>query len=139
MRRSGHLLMVMILGAALYTPGASATQSVQRLDSLRDLFNQLGRCWRSPPLPNGDKGEQITVLVAFNRNGEILGRPRITYESEAASDDDHLIYRTAVMATLLRCTPLQLTDGLARALAGRPITFRIDDRRRSPSASQKAA
>ena len=32
----------------------------------------------------------ITVIVSFNREGDILGRPRITYESEQASDNDRL-------------------------------------------------
>ena len=33
---------------------------------------------------------QITVLVSFKRNGDILGHPRITYESDDASDNDRL-------------------------------------------------
>src|SRR5437660_12709121 len=101
MRRAG--CCVMLLAAALVAPSGAVAQDVGRLNTLQELFKQLGRCWRSPRLPEGDHGMQITVLVAFNRSGEILGQPRITFESETGSDDDRLEYRKAVMATLQRC------------------------------------
>jgi hypothetical protein len=134
MRRSGHcaLLVAMALSASLAAPAAVVAQDAGQLDTLKDLFKQLGRCWRSPQLPEGDLGMQITVLVAFNKNGEILGQPRITYETEDASDGDRLAYRKTVMATLERCTPLRFTEGFGGAIAGRPITFRFDDRRKPP-------
>jgi hypothetical protein len=77
--------------------------------------------------------------VAFNRSGEILGQPRITYESETASDDDRLAYRKAVMETLQRCTPLAFTEGLGGAIAGRPIALRFDDRRKPPKPKERNA
>ena len=43
---------------------------------------------------------------AGNRAGEILGHPKITYESEQATDNDRLQYRIAVMETLQRCAPM---------------------------------
>jgi hypothetical protein len=122
----------MALSASLAAPATVVAQDAGQLDTLKDLFKQLGRCWRSPQLPERDLGMQITVLVAFNKNGEILGQPRITYETEDASDDDRLAYRKTVMATLERCTPLRFTEGFAGAIAGRPITFRFDDRRKPP-------
>ena len=63
----------------------------------------------------------ITVIVSFNREGAILGHPRITHESENASDNDRLKYRVAVMETLQRCTPLPFTEALGGAIAGRPF------------------
>jgi hypothetical protein len=32
----------------------------------------------------------ITVSVSFNRAGQILGRPRITFESAEATDNDRV-------------------------------------------------
>jgi hypothetical protein len=73
---------------------------------------------------------QITVMLSFKRNGELLGKPRITYETPNASEDERLSYRVAMAQALTRCMPLQFTDGLGNALAGRPITIRfIDDRK----------
>jgi hypothetical protein len=140
MKRSGSfcaLLSAATVSASLIATEAAVAQGSGQLDTLKDLFKQLGRCWRSPRLPAGDLGMQITVLVAFNGSGEILGQPRITYESETASDDDRLAYRKAVMETLQRCTPLPFTDGFAGAIAGRPITFRFDDRRKPPKPKER--
>src|SRR3954451_14879702 len=98
----------------------------QRLDTIKDVVLRIHRCWRPPPLARANPID-ITVIVSFNREGAILGHPRITYESEQASDNDRLQYRIAVMETLQRCTPLPFTEALGGAVAGRPfaIPFRI--------------
>lgn len=82
------------------------------LDSLKDIFARLHSCWKPPPLSAANPID-ITVIVSFNREGVILGHPRITYESEQASDNDRLRYRIAVMETLQRCTPLPFTEDWA--------------------------
>ena len=92
-----------------------------------------------PTLPPGDPGMQITVLFSFKRNGEILGKPRITFESASASDADRIAYRTAIMETLQRCAPMPFTDSMGGAIAGRLITFRFDDRRNHPKPTEKRA
>jgi hypothetical protein len=73
---------------------------------------------------------QITVLVSFKRSGELLGKPRITYETPEASDDERRAYRVAMVDALRRCTPLPFTDALGNALAGRPLTVRFIDNRK---------
>jgi len=130
-------LLALAIGAELVASHGASAQGAAQLNTLHDLFMQVRQCWRSPRLPEGDLGMQITVLVAFNRNGEILGQPRITYESENATDDDRIAYRKAVVATLQRCTPLSFTKGLAGAIAGQPITFRFDDRRKLPKPRER--
>lgn len=133
-RRTGPaVLFAVLIGftvlAATCRAGAEDAGAEAKIDSLKELFAHLGGCWKSPTLPPGDPGMQITVLVTFKRNGEIFGQPKITYESEYASDDERLLYRTAVMETLQRCSPMPFTDGLGNAVAGRPIRFRFDARR----------
>jgi hypothetical protein len=141
MSRSGGCasLITVALAASLLAPSGAVAQNARQLDTLQDLFKQVFRCWRSPRLPDGDLGMQITVQVTFNRGGEILGQPRITYESETATDGDRLAYRTAVMATLQRCTPLAFTDGFAGAIAGQPIRLRFDDRRKPAKPKERDA
>ncbi len=73
---------------------------------------------------------QITAMVSFTRKGEILGKPRITYETPEASDDERLAYRIAMAEALRRCNPLPFTDALGNALAGRPMTIRFIDNRK---------
>jgi hypothetical protein len=100
-----------------------------KIDTLAALFARIGSCWKSPALPPDNPGMQITVLVSFTRNGDILGHPKVTYESDYASDDDRLLYRTALAEALQRCTPMPFTDGLGNAVAGRPLRMRFDARR----------
>ena len=129
-RRTGSIGLVvasLLVPILAFIPRAGAEEA--KVDTLQQMFARLGSCWKPPALAQNDPGMQITVSFSFKRNGEILGKPRITYESEYASDDDRLIYRTAVAEALQRCTPMPLTDGLGNAVAGRPLRIRFDARR----------
>jgi hypothetical protein len=103
----------------------------ERLNTIRDVFAKLHSCWKPPPRSRADPID-ITVVVSFNREGAILGRPKITHESEQASDNDRLIYRVAVMEALQRCTPLPFTEALGGAIAGRPLAVPFRDRKKLP-------
>jgi hypothetical protein len=110
----------------------------QRLDTLKDIFARLYSCWKPPPTSQANPID-ITVVVSFNREGVILGHPKITYESEHASDNDRLKYRIAVMETLQRCTPLPFTGGLGGAVAGRPLAVPFRTRKRPPKTEERKA
>ena len=118
--------------------GAPASAQGEQLDTIKDVFARLHSCWRPPPASRANPMD-ITVIVSFNRQGAILGRPRITYESESASDNDRLAYRMAVMETLQRCTPLPFTEGLGGAVAGRPFAVPFRTRKRPPQPEEKRA
>jgi hypothetical protein len=119
--------------AALLLPlsAGSAHGQPQRLDTIRDVFAKLHSCWTPPPRSRANPID-ITVVVSFNREGGILGRPKVTHESEHASDSDRLIYRMAVMETLQRCTPLPFTEALGAAIAGRPLAIPFRTRKKLP-------
>ena|SRR5713226_7954431 len=117
---------------------APAWAEPQRLDTIRDVVTRLHSCWKPPPLSQANPID-ITVVVSFNREGVILGHPRITYESEQASDNDRLQYRIAVMETLQRCTPLPFTEALGGAVAGRPFAIPFRTRKRPPKTEEKRA
>ena len=127
-RRGGRLLLVAAM-LLLGVPGAAA-QGAQ-VNTIQDIFRHLRTCWR-PPLPAMARPLDITVVVSFNRAGNILGHPRITYESAEASDNDRLQYRIAVMEALQRCTPVPFTDAMAGAAAGRPFAIQFRNRKTSP-------
>ena len=116
----------------------SARAEPQQLDTIKDVVVRIHRCWR-PPLLSQANPMDITVIVSFNREGAILGHPRITYESEQASDNDRLQYRIAVMETLQRCTPMPFTEGMGGAVAGRPFAIRFQVRRPPPQPIEKRA
>ncbi|MFK4486583.1 hypothetical protein GPL17_26195 [Bradyrhizobium yuanmingense] len=126
--RGGRLLLVAVV--LLLATSRAAVEAAQ-VDTIQDIFRHLRTCWR-PPSPARARPLDITVLVSFNRAGNILGHPRITYESAEASDNDRLQYRIAVMEALQRCTPVPFTDAMAGAAAGRPFAIQFRSRKTSP-------
>ena len=117
---------------------AHAWAQPQQLDTIRDVVLKLHSCWKPPPLSQANPID-ITVIVSFNRAGVILGHPRISYESEQASDNDRLQYRIAVMETLQRCTPLPFTEALGGAVAGRPFAIPFRNTKYPPRNPEKRA
>jgi len=115
-----HIAAALLLIAAVCAAHAEDKQ----VNSIKDVFERLGTCWRPPPASRA-KEMDITVIVSFNRSGAIMGRPRITYESAEANDNDRLAYRVAVMEALQRCTPMPFTESMAGAVAGHPFAVRF--------------
>ena len=112
--------------------------AAEPLDSIKDVIERLQQCWRPPP-PSQARALDITVIVSFNRGGAILGRPRVTYETAEASDNERLAYRIAAMEALQRCTPLPFSEGLGGAVAGRPFAIRFWTRKTSPKPAERRA
>ncbi|MBR0901084.1 hypothetical protein [Bradyrhizobium liaoningense] len=136
MARRGSRLLLVAAMLLLGVPGAAA-QGAQ-VNTIQDIFRHLRTCWR-PPSPAMARPLDITVVVSFNRAGNILGHPRITYESAEASDNDRLQYRIAVMEALQRCTPVPFTDAMAGAAAGRPFAILFRNRKTSPPTQERRA
>src|ERR1700731_4206934 len=107
-------------------------EPAQQVDTIRDVFAKLRTCWKPPPASSANPEIDITVIVSFNRSGEILGRPRITYESEPATDNDRVQYRIAVMEALQRCSPMPFTGSMAGAVGGRPLAIQFHSRKPPP-------
>jgi hypothetical protein len=117
---------------------ASAQTEPDRVDNLREMFARLRSCWQ-PPLASRANPVDITVIFSFDRAGNIFGRPKITYESDQASDNDRLLYRIAVMEALQRCTPMPFTESMAGSAAGRPFTVLFRSRKPLPQPTEKRA
>jgi hypothetical protein len=128
------------LAAALLLPSAIApAQAGDRIDNIHQVFEWMGACWRPPPASRANPEIDITVVVSFLRDGNINGRPKISYESEQATDNDRLEYRIAVMEALQRCTPMPFTEGMASAVAGRPFAFLFRHKKHPPQPIEKRA
>ena len=137
MRRRGpsYWVAALLLSLAVAVP---AQAEPERLDTLKDIFARLHSCFKPPPLSKANPLD-ITVIVSFNRAGAIIGHPKITFESEQATDNDRLQYRIAVMDTLQRCTPLPFTDALGGAVAGRPFAIPFRNTKYPPKTQEKRA
>jgi len=136
MARRGKKLIVAAAALLLGLSGAAAEDA--KVNTIQDVFRHLRTCWKPPP-PARARPLDITVVVSFNRAGNILGHPRITYESAEASDNDRLQYRIAVMEALQRCTPMPFTDAMAGAAAGRPFAIQFRNRKTSPPTQERPA
>jgi hypothetical protein len=129
---------VWLVAALLLLPSACAQAEEGQVNTIREAIARIGSCWKPPPLSRANPID-ITVIVSFNRSGEILGRPRITYESEQATENDRLAYRIAVMETLQRCTPMPFTESMAGAVAGHPFAVQFRNRKPPPQPIEKRA
>jgi hypothetical protein len=111
-------------------PGDDDQGAHRPVDTIGDMFAALRACWVPPPKTEAQHGMQYTVRFAFKRDGEMIAPPFVTYASrDVATDDIRNVYHDAVQEALDRCTPLHFTDGMAGAIAGRPIAVRfVDDR-----------
>ena len=99
------------------------------LNTIRDVFSALRTCWLPPEKDVARSGTQITLRLSFNSHGGMISEPRTTYVTPDTPPDVRQVYWDAATAALKRCTPLQFTDGLGGALAGRPFAIRfVDDR-----------
>jgi hypothetical protein len=134
--RPHHVLVWLAAALSCGLLVSAARAQPAEVNTIKEAFAKLYSCWKPPPESRAHAID-ITVVVSFNRAGEILGHPRITYESEQADDNDRLIYRVAVMEALQRCTPMPFTDAMAGAVAGRPFAVLFHNRKRSPQPTEK--
>jgi hypothetical protein len=108
---------------------ADSTAEDHTLDSISQMYAALRACWVPPPKDKARYGMQYTIRFAFKRDGEMIAPPRMTYASHDAPSAVRDVYRDAVNATLARCAPLHVSQGMGGAVAGRPIAIRFVDNR----------
>jgi hypothetical protein len=92
----------------------------QPVNTLQDIGPALWACWHAP---DDSQNFTVTVRLSFKNNGEVLGRPRITFSSFNGSIDDQKRIMGLIVEALNACTPLNLTPSLGSAIAGRIFTM----------------
>ena len=128
----------MAFAALLLLSSTCVQAEPAQVDSIREVLSKLKTCWKPPPASRANPID-ITVIVSFNRAGDILGHPRISHESEQATENDRLLYRIAVMEALQRCTTMPFTESMAGAVAGRPFAIQFHNRKPPPQPAEKRA
>ena len=125
-----------IAGEALAIAALSASAVAQNpqapINTPTELEAALLACWVPPPIEQSRPGMQITVLMSFNRNGQLFGQPRIAFQSRGTSETERWPYRVAVAEMLKRCASLPFTEALGNAVAGQPVTMTLVDDREQP-------
>ena len=108
--------------AALFLSIAPLAVFAAPANTIRELATALETCMRIGGAP---EGSEITVVFSLKRDGNLLGKPRISYARLAGDSAAQRGFVAAVAAALGRCFPVGITDGLGGAVAGRPISIRI--------------
>ena len=103
-------------------------------DRLDEIGPLLSKCLELPPDEEARAGMQVTLKLAFKRNGELLAEPRFTYTTHEAPEEVKAAYHDAAMNMLKRCTPLPISEGLGNAIAGRPFVIPIVETRKEKKA-----
>ncbi len=139
MARLGKQALGLAAGLLLGPMVSTGRTEPMQVNTIKEMFERLGSCWVPPPASRVQTDIDITVIVSFNHDGNIMGRPKVTYESEQATDNDRLMYRIAAMEALQRCTPMPFTETMANAVAGRPFTVRFHNQKPPPQPTEKKA
>jgi hypothetical protein len=106
-----------ILAAALASvPALGATSPEKAAATMRDLQAHFAACFQ-PPLEA--EGTRITFYFSVKRDGEIYGEPRIGWLGFKGSPGERQHFLSAFLDTFEQCTPLQLTEDLARTIPGK--------------------
>ncbi len=98
------------------------------LDRLNEIGPLLSKCLELPPDSESQAGMELSLRLAFKRDGELLADPRFTY-TRKAPQRVKAAYHTAALDMLKHCTPLPITDKFGGAIAGRPFVVAIKDTR----------
>ena len=94
-------------------------------NTLSELWRSLVTCIR---VPNESVGSEVTIVFALKRDGSLLGRPRITHSHLVGDADAQQAFVAEAIAAIAKCLPMNVTDALGGAIAGRPLSVRIGRR-----------
>ena len=108
-------------------------------DRLDEIGPLLSKCLELPPDDEALAGMQVTLKLAFKRNGELLAEPRFTYITHEAPEEVKAAYHDAAINMLKRCTPLPISEALGSAIAGRPFVIPIVETRKEKKAEMTHA
>ncbi len=113
-------------GAPAQAPGSSAPAqkpgSSAPIQALSEIAPAISLCWRAP---EGSAGMEVTVIFAFNRKGEVFGKPRISHSKLFGDSSAQQAFVASALRAVSLCTPLSFSDSLGGAVAGRPFAMRF--------------
>ncbi len=109
---------VLALGVvwALAGPVAAAPAN-----TINEIYAGLNLCVTRIVLP---AGTDVTLQFMLNRKGGLIGTPRLTHAVWPPHSDPRTA-ATAIASSFDRCLPLEITEALGGAIAGRLILYRL--------------
>ena len=94
-------------------------------NTLADLWRSLAACVQTP---NEGVGSELTIVFALKRDGSLLGRPRISHSHLVGDADAQRAFVADAIEAVAKCLPVNISDALGGAIAGRPLSIRIGRR-----------
>jgi hypothetical protein len=95
-------------------------------NTLQEMWASLETCLSAS---RGLEGSEITLVFSLRRNGTLIGKPRISYSKLPDDPSAQREFVASVAVALSKCVPLNITDALGGAIAGRPMSIRLVMRR----------
>jgi hypothetical protein len=103
---------------------AHGARAESTINSVADLSRALKACLTSSTV-GLRPGVALSARMGFRRNGELLGKPFISFQTPNMTEEEKENYRVAVADALARCTPLPFSTLFGNAMAGHPLTLHI--------------
>jgi hypothetical protein len=119
-RRAMMTLMLIVSLPASSSSHAQLTGHV--LNRPSEIGAAIYACWKPPA---GSESMALTLVFSFKQNGEILGKPRVSFAKLQGDEDRQRQFVASAFNALKACTPLKLTAPLGGAIAGRPFALRF--------------
>jgi hypothetical protein len=111
-------------------PGmGSGRPPMRELNTIKDVHDAFFACWKAPAKDDARPGMEITIRFMLTRKGELIGEPRFTFTSPNVPSEVRALYQRSIADAFKTCTPFPLSASLGDAIAGRPHSLRITDRR----------
>ena len=126
--RRGAAYAAVVCLVATTAGSAAAAEAIDRLDGIAPA---IARCWQAP-----HEGDEVTVSVAFRRDGTVLGKPRITFIKASGGPDGQAAVANALLDAMRLCTPLRFTSSMGGSIAGRVLLIRLIAPRRERRAER---
>ena len=109
--------------AALALAGAPA--AAQTLDDIGAVAPFIDLCVTRQLRSEGFAGRHdVTLRLAFRRDGSIIGEPNVTYSRPPRGELEQERFIALMIRSFRVCAPLPFSKGLGGAIAGKIFTFR---------------
>lgn len=95
------------------------------IDRLPLIVPALRACWMPPPGLLGLERLEVTARFAIRTDGSLIGGPLVTFSTGVVEPRARELLTRSVLEAIRACTPLRMSPGLSRAIAGRPVSIRF--------------
>jgi hypothetical protein len=113
-----------VIVALAVIASAHGARAASTINNVTDLSRALKACLTSSTV-GLRPGVALSARMGFRRNGELLGKPFISFQTSNMTEEEKESYRVSIADALAQCTPLPFSAFFGNAMAGRPLTLLV--------------